>query len=51
MKSQELVFEYKDHFRNTLKSFGVQKLKHLTHDSKKKFFNHLKTTWAAKKGK
>lgn len=48
-KSQELILEYKNHFRKVLKSFGVSKLKHLTRDTKKKFFNMLKSTWAAKK--
>lgn len=48
----QLFFEhaYHDHFRATMKKFGIHRIRDLgSPEHKKRFFKHLKTTWAAKK--
>jgi len=48
---EELIEEnYREHFRSTMQKFGIHRIKDLGSPMhKKRFFKHLKTTWAAKK--
>lgn len=44
-----LVESYHAHFREALSRFNVKRLSDMDRETKKKFFNHVKSTWRSRK--